>query len=722
MSAAQERKLGRATAALAAGDHPVAERLCGEILERAPRHPRALHLAALARRGQGDSAGARAFLRRALESDPRNLEAMKQLGAAELEAGDYVQAESWLRRAIALGGGDALALCWLGLSLSSQDRHPAAVEVFRQAVAAEPEDARLRLNLGNELARIGATDEAIASYGRALELQPAYPEALNSLGVALQAGGRQEDAAARFMQAVDLRADYHEAHDNLGDALLRLGKDEEATACFRRAIALDPNNADYHTDLGHGLLAQSLWDEAIAQYEHALKLDPEYPEALNSLASALIGRERFDDAIARLQKAIALRPDYTEARENLGWAMLRMGREDEGSACFQDALLQQPENANLRASFGNALLAQHLWDQAIAQYERAVELNAALSTEVRYALALIHLFRQEFEQAWPEFERRFDTKDFRKKSFRKGSASVELYDRLPHWRGPGEAGVGEVAIWAEQGIGDQVLFSTLIPELIGAGVPFLYEVDRRLAGAYERAFPGVRFVAWEEPLHGSLKEASRVLAAGSLPGLFRRSRDDFARQPARLLGALPERVAHYRRRLEAQGQGLKVALSWRSTRLGFWGAKKGAPLAQFAPLLGVTGAQFVDVQYGDTAAERGAVEQASGVQLLRFEEVDHTNDLEELFAILEACDLLITTSNATAHFAGALGKRTWLLCLAERVPFHYWAHGGSYRSLWYPSVEIVTARELTDWQALAGYAAGKLKQEMAEADESHRAA
>ena len=260
-----------------------------------------------------------------------------------------------------------------------------------------------------------------------------------------------------------------------------------------------------------------------------------------------------------------------------------------------------------------------------------------------------------------------------------------------------------------------MLFSTLIPELVETGLPFSYEVDRRLLGAYQRAFAGVRFVAKEEPPRAELQQASRVLAIGSLPALFRRSRESFARQPEKLLGALPDRVAHYRQRLDALGPGLNVALSWRSTRKDWWVQKKTAPLADFTPLLKLAGAHFVDVQYGDTAAERGAVEQALGVRLLRFEEVDHTNDLEELLAILEACDLLITTSNATAHFAGALGTRTWLLFLADRAPFHYWAHGGSYRCLWYPSVEIVTAAQLTDWRALAGYAARKLEQEMAEA-------
>jgi ADP-heptose:LPS heptosyltransferase len=127
----------------------------------------------------------------------------------------------------------------------------------------------------------------------------------------------------------------------------------------------------------------------------------------------------------------------------------------------------------------------------------------------------------------------------------------------------------------------------------------------------------------------------------------------------------------------------------------------------------LSGAQFVDVQYGDTAPERRAVEAAAGVRVARFEEVDHFNDLEGVFAILEACDLVITTSNATAHFAGALGKRTWLLYLADRAPFHYWAHGGTHRCLWYPSVEIVTAPHLADWSSLIAQVTDRLRREVA---------
>jgi ADP-heptose:LPS heptosyltransferase len=200
-----------------------------------------------------------------------------------------------------------------------------------------------------------------------------------------------------------------------------------------------------------------------------------------------------------------------------------------------------------------------------------------------------------------------------------------------------------------------------------------------------------------------------VLMAGSLPGYFRRSRRDFERQPGRILHAAPERVAHFRQQLEAHGSGPKIGLSWRSTRTDYWGPRKTMPLATVTPLLGMAPAQFVDLQYGDTREERRAIEAATGARLAHFEAVDYYADLEELLAIIEACDLVITTSNATAHLAGALGKRAWLLFPSDRAPFHYWQRGAeSRRSLWYPSVEIVTGARLSEWPSLIEHAAGRL--------------
>ena len=711
MSAILDRKLHQAATALAAGDLARAELLSREVLQRAPSHPRALQLVAAARLQQDDAAGAGDLLLRALEHDPRNPEVLQGLGFAALKAERFNEAEQWLGRAIESRAGGPNVHCWLGLALSAQGRHAEAVAAFRRALTHAPRDAGLLLNLGNELMQAGSHQEAIAAYEQAVAHYPDYAEAFNSLGSALTLEGRYEEAATALRRAVSLREDYPEAHDNLGNALLNLEQDADAEISFRRAIALQPANPDYHLDLGNALSKQRRWNDAIAEYEHSLGLRPESGDTAKCLAAALLETDRPEQALVFAQQGVSLSPDWAAAHETLGNILLRLGRKDEANACYRKAIELEPQNSDHYFMLGNALVAQMRLTEGLEQLDRAQELAGGASADVKLMQAITRLFLHEFEPGWDGYECRFDTKGYRK-YFRDGGASDAEFRELRRWPGPSEPAGGRVSIWAEQGIGDQVLYSTLIPELVATGVDFLYEVDKRLIEAYRRSFPEVFFVPKQDPPHEDLVRTSSAAPSGSLPGMFRRSVASFGRQPARLLAALPERAAHYRQKLDEFGRGPKVAFSWRSNRKNWRVAGKNARLEDFSSFLNLQGLQVVDVQYGNTGDERRRAEEAIGARLLRFQEVDHLNELEEVIAILQACDLVVTTSNATAHFAGALGKRTWLMYLADCPQFYYWSHRGTYRSLWYPSVEIVTAEQLTSWEALASHVRDKAVREL----------
>ncbi|OGA23491.1 MAG: hypothetical protein A3I02_13265 [Betaproteobacteria bacterium RIFCSPLOWO2_02_FULL_67_26] len=520
--------------------------------------------------------------------------------------------------------------------------------------------------------RAGDRARAEALCQQVLGRAPGSAGALRLLGILRLEGGRAADAIPLLREALQAGPENLDGLDALAAACAAIGDYRQAEELVRRALAVDGSRPVAHFRLGMALASQGRWSEAASAFE----------------------------------AAIALEPRYAEAHHNLGDALTKLLRPQDAIACFRRALAIDSANPDTHNSLGFALQELRLWGAATRHYQRALALDPDFS-KAHYNLALARLFHHDFEHGWPEYEQRLNCKPIRA-TLRKRLDTLDRYEHLPRWQGPSAAGGGEVAIWAEQGIGDQILFSTLIPELIASGVRFVYEVDRRLLPAYERALPGARFVPLDDPPQEALQRVERVLLAGSLPGLYRRSRADFDRQPARLLGALPERVAHYRRRLDAPGPGLKVALAWSSTREDWWAQKKSARLADFTPLLELPGVRFVDVQYGDTAAERDAVAAATGLRPLRFDEVSYFNDLEELLAILEACDLVITTSNATAHFAGALGKRTWLLYLAGQPPFHYWAPGEDHRALWYPAVEILTAVQHADWPSLVQMVAARL--------------
>lgn len=556
--------------------------------------------------------------------------------------------------------------------------------------------------------RQGDLANAVRNYEDALVLAPERPSIMSNLAAVYVQLGRYADAKSLCERCLEIDPRDTGALVHLGICLTRMNAPAAALQHFERALAIDPGETAAMVNRATALLALDAPDDALDSVEKALAVHPEHPEALNVRGNVLLKLGRSEDALASYERAAASDPDHTEAIMNRANALLRWGRDDEANEVYRQALLRRPADVRLRVMFGDVLRLQHRAAGAIEQYERALAIDGAC-VQAEYGLGCVRLAAQDYARGWPGYERRFATDEFRTRSFRKQIDSVTTFDRRSRWQGPQAAASSEpVAVWAEQGIGDEILFSTLIPDLLATGVQCVYELDARLIDIYTRAFPGMRFVARRDPPHDELLQCDSVVGCGSLPGFFRRSIDDFARQPARLLTAHPERVADYRRRLDAMSSGRKVAIAWRSAREDWWSRKKNTSLNAFVPLLKTPGMQFVDVQFGDTDAERSAAEASANVPIARFQGIDYFNDLNELFALLEACDLVITTSNATAHFAGALGKSTWVLYLADQTPFHYWAHRGDYRCAWYPAVRSVTAPHLTNWRALIGYAAEKL--------------
>jgi tetratricopeptide (TPR) repeat protein len=436
------------------------------------------------------------------------------------------------------------------------------------------------------------------------------------------------------------------------------------------------------------------------------------PDALCDLGIALNNAGRHAEAADALRKALELRPDFTDARFNLGTAYAALGRTDEALQCFQAVLERAPRSADTHSNIGAVLQERGEIQAAMEAYERALEIQPDLvealnnlgtlleergrrreamtlyrralaadprSARAAYNLGLAHLREFEFEPGWRYCEARFHTAPPvtppRRFAFPELAAS--------------DLGRGHtIAVWPEQGVGDQVLHSTLLPELETRGERFVLEADPRLAAAYRRAHP-----RWEVVSSGSFAGCDRHIAIGSLPRLLRPDKASFARQPRAVLDADPDR------KVSKNGSRL-IGISWRSFQPALRSAqrrRKSAPLAMFLPLSRLGGVQLLDLQYGSTAEERAAFAAAGG-ELLHLDGLDLFSDLEGVLGAIAACDLVVTTSNVTAHFAGALGKETLLVYPGAESPFYYWVPGEDGRCLWYPSVRIVTAPELDTWQ------------------------
>lgn len=166
----------------------------------------------------------------------------------------------------------------------------------------------------------------------------------------------------------------------------------------------------------------------------------------------------------------------------------------------------------------------------------------------------------------------------------------------------------------------------------------------------------------------------------------------------------------------AQGQRLadmaggrpRIGLSWRSANADF-GPQKSLRLGDFAPVFAAIDAFWVDLQYGETAAERAALKAGQGVSLWRDSTVDPLQELDGAAAQYAALDLVITVSNTVAHLAGALGLPVWLLLPAPGYGLLWYWFLDRADSPFYPALRCFRQSHPRNWDAPLSEVAGALK-------------
>ena len=130
-------------------------------------------------------------------------------------------------------------------------------------------------------------------------------------------------------------------------------------------------------------------------------------------------------------------------------------------------------------------------------------------------------------------------------------------------------------------------------------------------------------------------------------------------------------------------------------------------LESLAPLLKSSGAEFIDLQYGDTSAERASLQSDHGLLVNKLDDVDSFHDIDTLAALISACDIIVTVSNTTAHLAAALGKPVIVMLPESPSLFWYW-HIDRSDSPWYPSAVLLRQTQAGDWTEVIATASAAL--------------
>lgn len=316
---------------------------------------------------------------------------------------------------------------------------------------------------------------------------------------------------------------------------------------------------------------------------------------------------------------------------------------------------------------------------AIQNYKNAILFNDS-HAEAHHNLALLLLSLFRFCEGWPEYEWRWSMSDFDSPYLQ---TSKKLWD--------GKPSSSRIFIWAEQGIGDQILYASALADLSNFPNKKIISVHQKLLPLFERSFP--EFEVIPDNLALSESQYDEHLPIASLPKFFRNSLEDFKKQKYPYL--IPDSSKLSIAQFQQLPQGLVCGISWRSANEKV-GEEKSMPLALLEPILKLPGLVPVNLQYGDVEEEITAANRETGSSIIQIKDLDVYDDIDGLLALIDRCDVVVTTSNSTAHLAGAIGKETYLITPTARGKFWYW-HDLEGISLWYPSIKIFKQTAPGDW-------------------------
>ena len=130
-------------------------------------------------------------------------------------------------------------------------------------------------------------------------------------------------------------------------------------------------------------------------------------------------------------------------------------------------------------------------------------------------------------------------------------------------------------------------------------------------------------------------------------------------------------------------------------------------LDQWKSVVAMSGAQFVNLQYGDMKHE---LSEMRPLTVHHWDDCDPLRDLDDFAALTSALDLVISVDNATVHLAGALGVPVWIL-LPWEADWRWMRDRDN--SPWYPTARLFRQPQPKDWSSVFAHVANELKTKFA---------
>jgi tetratricopeptide (TPR) repeat protein len=267
--------------------------------------------------------------------------------------------------------------------------------------------ARAYSFLGLSYRNLGRFDEAKKYFEKGIKLDPHNTSCLFNLGFIAERQGDAQGAETYFQQVLHFNPDFPDALLELANLRIAAKKFPEAEELLRRYVRVsrDPANGYYRLAVvEHRLHETEAADRDLNSFKTLSKNASSGPLPFENLFDYLNNRSNLAPSarsqldLAELTNELKRHPDQPENLYLLAEAYLKAGNVE--SARNTIAQLDQLAGGDFRTLTGaGVLLARfHLYDDAIQQFQRALEVNPT-SDDVKFDLANAYFRKRAYPEA-----------------------------------------------------------------------------------------------------------------------------------------------------------------------------------------------------------------------------------------------------------------------------------------------------------------------------------
>ena len=267
------------------------------------------------------------------------------------------------------------------------------------------------------------------------------------------------------------------------------------------------------------------------------------------------------------------------------------------------------------------------------------------------------------------------------------------------WRGENLNGK-HILLLGEQGIGDSMMFITLIPKLIDEGAKITLIVPERLFTIYKRTLKQCNVIGDKQSRENTPdhREFDYQCPLGSIVQYRYKSLEDFDGRKFELKADEDVSSSMRSKYLKREDKRKLLGISWQGGGTKDRINDKSVNLKKLLECLKNYNVKIISLQYGDDKEIVSHHSRKCKVDFIDDEEVEATKDMDKWLSQVQCCDAIISIANTTIHGAGGLNKPT-LCLLGHRADWRWLKDRNETHSYWYPTVEIAWQSENGEWDS-----------------------